>query len=124
MRTRRECTQKHTILVETSYIHTTISSRSGVILASRRDMCYDYTVTLHLDELCTTIMISTTHTATITRRIVKNTRRILMRSTHATGKTTKRLHTGIMHDIIHTYRTRTHVSTEAPCTCHTGHHVL
>ena len=106
MRTRRECTQKHTNLDEIAYIHTTISTRSGVILASRRDMCYDYTVTLHLDELCTTTMISTTHTATITRRIAKNTRSILMRIMREMGKTTNRLHTGIMHDIMYTYRTR------------------
>jgi hypothetical protein len=44
MRPRREYTQKHTNLVETAYIHTTISTRSGIILASRRDMCYNHTV--------------------------------------------------------------------------------
>ena len=77
-----------------------ISSRTGIMLASRRDMCYDYTVTLHLDELCTTTMISTTHTATITRRIAKSTRRISMRIMRVMGMITNRLHTGTMHDII------------------------
>ena len=40
----RESSHKHTNLVETSYIHTTISTRPGIILASRRDLCYNHTI--------------------------------------------------------------------------------
>jgi len=106
-----------------AYIHTTFSTRSCISRASRRVMCYNHTVLHNLDELCTTTTISTIQ-AMIMGKILMIIHRNSTRIMHEMHMISKHLHIAIMHDIIHTYRTRTHVSTEAPCTCHTGHHVL
>ena len=83
------------------YTYNILVEHTHLVLASRRDMCYNHIViTQSRRALCTTTMISTIHTATITGRISTSIQMISTRIMHETGKTTKRLHIDIMHDII------------------------
>jgi hypothetical protein len=45
MRSRRECTYKaHKSRLDCIYTYNNLDENTGIMLASRRDMCYDYTV--------------------------------------------------------------------------------
>ena len=94
----RESSHKHTNLVETSYIHTTISTRPGIILASRRDLCYNHTI-LTGSRRCTTTTISTIHTPTMHHMISKGIQ-ISTRIMHEMHMITNHLHIDTMHDRI------------------------
>ena len=98
-RSRRDIiyTKAHNSRRDIIYTYNNLDQTSGIILASRRDLCYTHTIHTGSRRACTTITISTIHTQT-THHMISTGIQISTRIIHETGKITNHQHTDIMHD--------------------------